>query len=135
MTIGKVMLIDDERDIRTISEISLRRVGGWRVVTVESGERAVEVAGRERPDVILLDVIMPGMDGPATLAALRASADTAAIPIIFMTARAQEGDLALYLKIGARGVIAKPFDPMTLPEAVTRIMAAGGQGSDPIALD
>jgi CheY-like chemotaxis protein len=120
-----VLLIDDEPDIRRIGELSLARVGGLTVHLASSGQEGVDAAARVQPDVILLDMMMPLMDGRATLAALKARADTAAIPVVFMTAKAQRQEVELFLALGAAGVITKPFDPMTLPAKVREIVAAG----------
>ena len=125
MQIGKVLLVDDEPDIRVIGEMSLRDVGGWEVVLAASGGEAVELAARELPDVIVLDVMMPGMDGPATLAALRSRAETREIPVIFMTAKALEEELLRLRSLGAIGVLNKPFDPLTLPEQMQRLINEG----------
>jgi CheY-like chemotaxis protein len=122
MTIRKVMLVDDEDDIRTIGNLSLSRVGGWQTVLAASGAEAVSKAATERPDLILLDVMMPGMDGPTTLGRLRALEATATTPIIFMTAKVQKQEVARYLELGAVGVIGKPFDPMTLPSEIKRLL-------------
>src|SRR5690349_24969570 len=105
MTIHKVLLVDDEDDIRTIGQVSLSRVGGWQTVLASSGADALTKAAAERPDLILLDVMMPGMDGPTTLARLRAQEATATTPVIFMTAKIQKQEVARYLELGAVGVI------------------------------
>jgi CheY-like chemotaxis protein len=122
MAIRKVLLVDDEDDIRTIGRLSLSRVGGWETVLAASGAEAVTRAAAEKPDLILLDVMMPGMDGPTTFGQLRAHPDTAATPVIFMTAKVQKQEVARYLELGAVGVIAKPFDPMTLPGEIRRLV-------------
>lgn len=122
MTIRKVLLVDDEEDIRTIGQICLSRVGGWETLVAANGNDALRIAAAERPDVVLLDVMMPGMDGPTVLARLRANADTAGIPVVFLTAKVQRGDLGHYVALGARGAIPKPFDPMRLPLEVRRIV-------------
>jgi CheY-like chemotaxis protein len=120
-TIETVLLVDDEADLRTIGKLSLERVGGWRVLLAPGGEEGVALAASGRPDVILLDVMMPDMDGPTTLARLRERPETAAIPVIFMTAKAQKSEVERYLGLGARGVIAKPFEAMALPALVREI--------------
>ncbi|MCY1075597.1 response regulator [Archangium lansingense] len=122
MTIRKVLLVDDEDDIRTIGQISLSRVGGWQTVLAASGAEAVSKAAAEQPDLILLDVMMPGMDGPTTLGQLRAQPATAKTPVIFMTAKIQKQEVARYLELGAVGVIGKPFDPMTLPTEIKKLL-------------
>ncbi|KFE68669.1 response regulator [Hyalangium minutum] len=122
MTIRKVLLVDDEEDIRTVGHLSLKRVGGWQTVLAASGAEAVALAAAEKPDVILLDVMMPGMDGPTTFGQLRAQEATAHTPIIFMTAKIQKQEVARYLELGAAGVISKPFDPMTLPTEIRKLL-------------
>ncbi|QDE93786.1 hypothetical protein BHS06_35075 [Myxococcus xanthus] len=121
-TLRKVMLVDDEDDIRTIGNLSLSRVGGWQTVLAASGAEALEKARTEKPDLILLDVMMPGMDGPTTFGRLRAEESTAHTPIIFMTAKIQKQEVARYLELGALGVIGKPFDPMTLPQEIRKLV-------------
>ena len=122
--IQKVLLVDDEADIRTIGEICLSRVGGWRTALAAGGAEALALALSEQPDVILLDVMMPEIDGPETLRRLRADARTAHIPVIFLTARVQRADLREYVAMGAVGAIPKPFDPMRLAADVTRLVGA-----------
>jgi CheY-like chemotaxis protein len=124
MAIAKVMMIDDEPDIRQVGQMSLKAVGKWQVVLAKSGSEGVELAAKELPDVILLDVMMPGMDGPTTLAKLREAEASARIPVIFMTAKVQKHEVERYVALGAAGVISKPFDPMTLPREVRRIIEA-----------
>jgi CheY-like chemotaxis protein len=117
----KVLLVDDEADIRKIASLTLKHVGGWEVVQACSGAEALEAAVRELPDVILLDVMMPGTDGPSTLEALRANPITAAIPVIFVTAKIQTNERQQISLLGAAGIIAKPFDAMRLSDEVRRI--------------
>lgn len=121
--ISKVLLVDDEPHIRRIGELSLKGVGKWTVVLASSGAEALTIAERETPDLILLDVMMPGMDGPATLQQLRATESTARIPVIFMTAKVQKHEVDKYLAAGAVGVIPKPFDPMALPSLILQILS------------
>ena len=122
MLIRKVLLVDDEDDIRTIGQLSLSRVGKWETVLAANGDEALEKAAREKPDLILLDVMMPGMDGPTTFAKLRAQEATAHTPVIFMTAKIQKQEVARYLELGAVGVIGKPFEPMTLPAEIKKLL-------------
>jgi two-component system, OmpR family, response regulator len=119
----KILMVDDEPHIRRVAELSLNRVGKWSVVLAASGPEGIAAAERERPDLILLDVMMPGMDGPTTLSALQAHAMVAGIPVIFMTAKVQEREIERYLGLGAAGVVCKPFDPMKLPDQIRRIFA------------
>lgn len=118
MTAIRVLHIDDEADIREVIEISLGLDPVFMIRGCESGAEGLAVAAEWNPDVILLDVMMPVMDGPATLLRLRANPRTVDIPVIFMTARAQARELDRFRSIGAVGVIAKPFDPMTLAASV-----------------
>jgi CheY-like chemotaxis protein len=120
--IKSVLLVDDEPDIRTIGSMSLRRVGKWEVRAASSGKEGLELATAQTPDVILLDVMMPEMDGPATLAALRAVPSLADVPVIFMTAKVQSKEIERWLALGAVGVIRKPFDPMTLPAEIRALV-------------
>jgi two-component system, OmpR family, response regulator len=124
MAIQKVLLVDDEDDIRTIGQLSLARVGGWQCALAPNGQVALELAESFRPDLVLLDVMMPGMDGPTTFEALRALEATRTVPIIFMTAKVQKHEVARYLELGALGVISKPFDPMRLPVEIRRLLDA-----------
>ena len=112
----KVLIIDDEDDIRRIACLSLSRVGKMEVVDASGGPEGVKKAASERPDAILLDVMMPGLDGPATLSALRSNPATAGIPVVFLTAKAMASEIERLLGLGARGVLTKPFDPMSLPQ-------------------
>jgi CheY-like chemotaxis protein len=122
MSLAKVLLVDDEPDIRRIAQLSLQHVGRLQVVQASSGRAALPLAVHERPDVILLDVMMPELDGPATFALLQAHPATAGIPVIFMTAKAQPAELAHLRALGASGIIAKPFDPLQLPAEVGRLL-------------
>jgi CheY-like chemotaxis protein len=114
----RILVIDDDDDVRTITRLSLGIVGGFDVVEAKDGPEGVEKALRQPPDLILLDVMMPSMDGPQTLAALRSHPSTAAIPVVFLTAKAMRSEVDLLTRLGATGVLSKPFDPMTLPDQV-----------------
>lgn len=115
MTVRRVLLIDDDDDIREIAEITLTAVAGWEVLTAASGEEGIELAAAEQPDAILLDVMMPGLDGPGTLTRLRAGPDTCGIPVVLLTAKAQTSDRHRLNGLGAQGLLTKPFDPLQLP--------------------
>ncbi|MEO5572881.1 MAG: response regulator [Gammaproteobacteria bacterium] len=117
----RILMVDDEADIRTVACLSLEALGGFTVQLCDSGSEAAKTAMAFNPDLILLDVMMPGMDGPSTLKTLRAQTETAAIPVIFMTAKVQAQEVDHYKKLGALDVIAKPFDPMTLAANVSQI--------------
>jgi two-component system OmpR family response regulator len=114
MTALRVLHIDDEPDIREVVALSLSLDSNFATRSCSSGEEALVVAAAWQPQIILLDVMMPGMDGPTTLARMREKAATATIPVVFMTARAQTRELDYFRSLGAVGVIPKPFDPMTL---------------------
>jgi two-component system OmpR family response regulator len=106
-----------------ISRISLERVGDWTVVPVACGEAALRALEQEGPfDAVLLDVMMPGMDGPATLQQLRAHGLPTAVPVVFLTAKAPSAERQRLMSLGAAGVIAKPFDPLKLPDELTRLL-------------
>jgi CheY-like chemotaxis protein len=118
MTALRVLHVDDEPDIREVAEFSLGLDPALVIRSCASGEEALAVAEAWTPDIVLLDVMMPVMDGPATLVRLRENPRTAGIPIVFMTARAQSRELDQLLSLGAVGVIPKPFDPMVLAASV-----------------
>jgi CheY-like chemotaxis protein len=124
--IKKVLLVDDDADLRRLGKLSLSKVGGWEVLLAASGEEALALASREAPDVVLLDVSMPGMDGPTVLRALRQEPVTAAVPVVFITARALPEEIRSLVAAGAVGVITKPFDAMNLPGQITRLVSAAG---------
>lgn len=109
-----IVYIDDEPDIRHVVELSLSLADGLAVHTGESGQRALELARDLKPDLMMLDVMMPGMDGPETLRRLRAEPELAAIPVFFMTAKAMPAELQRLRALGAAAIIPKPFDPMKL---------------------
>jgi CheY-like chemotaxis protein len=117
----RILVIDDQQDIREIAALSLESGAGWEIFSAGSGSEGVEIAARERPDAILLDVMMPGMDGTATLAALRAEAKTRDIPVIFLTAKMRIPP-PIDEHHQAQGAIFKPFDPITLAEQVAEAL-------------
>ncbi len=114
----RILHVDDESDIRDIVDLSLGLNPDFRVRACSSGAEAIKAAAEWSPYLILLDVMMPGMDGPATLVQLRKNPRTSVIPVVFMTARAQAREIDQFLALGAQGVISKPFDPMTLATEV-----------------
>jgi two-component system, OmpR family, response regulator len=117
----RILYVEDEADIRTVAKMALEAVGGFEVIECASGRDALAAAPTARADLILLDVMMPGMDGPDTLRALRALPETAGTPVIFMTAKVQAAEIAQFRALGALDVIAKPFDPMQVSEDILRI--------------
>jgi CheY-like chemotaxis protein len=126
MTGLRILHVDDEPDIREVVELSLGLDPAFTVKSCASGGDALATVTQWRPDLILCDVMMPVMDGPATLARLRASPETARIPVVFMTARAQAREMEHFKSLGATGVIAKPFDPLTLAAFVRRQLHTAG---------
>ncbi|MBA3669162.1 MAG: response regulator [Sphingomonas sp.] len=121
MTI-RILFVDDEADIREVAEISLGLDQDFEIRTCASGKEAVLVAAEWKPDLVLLDVMMPAMDGPTTLARLREQKETAQIPIVFITARTQAQDVERLKLMGAVALIAKPFNPMTLAQTVRQYL-------------
>jgi len=120
----KVLIIDDEEDTRSIASMSLSIIGGIDVLEAESGQEGIAKAEAEQPDAILLDMMMPVMDGENTLSALQANAGTQKIPVIFLTAKAMSSEIERLKRMGAAGVLTKPFDPTVLAEQVKAILEA-----------
>jgi len=110
----RILHVEDDADIRTIAKLTLEAIGGFQVESCESGPEAIKRIGTFKPDLLLLDVMMPGMDGPMTLAELRKIPEGVDTPAIFMTAKAQAHEIAKFRELGAIDVVTKPFDPQTL---------------------
>ena len=122
MDIKKILLIDDDQHIRRICQVCLTNIGHWQVALAQNGFEGLDMARKEKPDVILLDVMMPGMDGPTTLLQLREDPELRDVPVILMTAKVQPQEVEQYTRLGATGVISKPFDPMTLPSEIKKLV-------------
>ena len=122
MTAKRILVVDDEDDIREVAKVSLEMVGGLEVVTACSGSEAIEKARTEQPDAILLDVMMPDMDGPTTFKKIQADAAIQHIPVILLTAKVQADDHRKFAELGVSGVIAKPFDPLSLSAQVAKVL-------------
>ena len=120
----KVLYVEDDADIRMVAEMTLEDEG-FELIICSSGQEALDKAVDQRLDLLLLDVMMPGMDGPTALQKLRELPQLATTPAIFMTAKVQPAEVAQYKAIGAAGVINKPFDPMTLAEEIHTILGRG----------
>ena len=116
--IRHILCVDDEEDILQVTRLSLETVGGLEVSTCKGGAGALSLAKQVHPDLILLDVMMPGMDGPSTFRMLKTDPEIALIPVVFMTAKVQPSEVSNYIALGALGVIPKPFHPMTLSKQV-----------------
>jgi two-component system, OmpR family, response regulator len=117
----RILFVEDDPDIQVVATMALESLGGFSVTACGSGEEALSRFSEIAPDLVLLDVMMPGMDGPTTLEALRRLPEAAKVPVVFMTARVQAYEMARYRELGAADVIAKPFDPMTLAGTVRSI--------------
>lgn len=118
----RILIIDDEEDIRTVAGVSLEMTAGWEVIAADGGAAGIAMAIARRPDVILLDVMMPDMDGPATLELLRANPVTRGIPVIFLTAKVQAADHRRFANMPVSAVLTKPFDPLVLAEQVSQAL-------------
>jgi CheY-like chemotaxis protein len=121
MSAGRILVVDDEDDIRRVATLSLERLGGWEVVPAGSSAEAVAAAESGGFDAVLLDVMMPDVDGPATLERLRPIVGPE-VPVVFLTAKVQPADVERLRGLGAAGVLAKPFDPMRLPDELAEVL-------------
>ncbi len=117
----RVLFVEDELDIQIVARLALEDIGRFEVEVCSSGTEALEIAPQFLPELILLDVMMPEPDGPTTLRALALKPETASIPVVFVTAKAQHHEIEEYLALGAIDVIVKPFDPMTLADRLREI--------------
>lgn len=118
----RILIIDDEDDIREVAALSLETVAGWEVAMANSGAQGLARAAEYRPDAILLDVMMPGMDGPSTFRELRRNPATAQIPVVLLTAKVQSNDQRRFADLGVEAVLFKPFDPMTLSSQIAGVL-------------
>lgn len=121
MTLKRILYAEDEPLIQAVAKLALEKIGGFEVLICSSGSEALEKIGTFAPDLVLLDVVMPGMDGPTTLQRLRSNPSTAAFPVVFLTGNAQPEEVAHYTALGALDVVAKPFNPMTLAAQIKLI--------------
>ena len=120
-SLNRITYVEDEPDIRKVAQITLETLGGFTVEICSSGAEAVEKTPGFKPDLILLDVMMPGMDGVETFQKLRSNPELSDTPIVFMTANTQPHEITEYMALGAVGIITKPFDPMSLPDEIRAI--------------
>jgi CheY-like chemotaxis protein len=118
----RLLIIDDEEAIRTVVKFGISLAAGWEVLSASSGRMGIETAERELPDAILLDVMMPEMDGIATFKALQANPITAKIPAIFLTAKAQTAERRQFSDLGVSGTISKPFNSLDLPDRIAKML-------------
>ena len=119
----KLLVVDDDPALLMVAALALEDAGGFEVLQACGGVEAIEMARAHRPDAILIDLVMPDLDGPAVLARLRAAPETASIPVIFHTAKDAPLEGRRLVALGAKGVIAKPFDPRALAAEILRILA------------
>jgi CheY-like chemotaxis protein len=118
----RILIIDDEEDIREVAGLSLETVAGWEVILASSGAQGIARAIEHQPDAILLDVMMPVMDGPATFRELRKNPATAHIPVMLLTAKVQSTDQRRFADLGVEAILFKPFDPLTLSTQIADVL-------------
>jgi CheY-like chemotaxis protein len=118
----RILVIDDEEAIREVTQVTLETFAGWIITTASSGREGIARAAQDPPDAILLDVMMPDMDGPSTFKELCQNPATRHIPVLFLTAKVQAADIEAFRNLGAKAVIAKPFDPMSLAHDVSKVL-------------
>ena len=115
----RILIIDDEDDIREVAALSLESIAGWKVTTANSGAAGIQAAIADQPDAILMDVMMPSMDGPTTFKEMQATPAIAHIPVLLLTAKVQGVDQRRFAGLGVAGVLMKPFDPLTLADEMS----------------
>jgi len=118
----RVLIIDDEDDIREVAQVSLETMAGWEVQTARSGKEGLEMAVAGKPDVILLDVMMPDMDGPTTFQEFQTRPEISHIPVVLLTAKVQKAERGRFSTMGFKAILAKPFDPLTLADQLAAIL-------------
>jgi CheY-like chemotaxis protein len=114
-----ILIIDDEDDIREVAALSLEATAGWNVLTANSGATGMAMAAREQPDAILMDVMMPGVDGPTTFGYMQQNPAISHIPVLLLTAKVQGVDQRRFAGLGLAGILFKPFDPLTLAQQIS----------------
>ncbi|HEY2038477.1 MAG TPA: response regulator [Edaphobacter sp.] len=118
----RILIIDDEDDIREVASLSLEATAGWKVVTANSGAQGIELATSHQPDAILMDVMMPGMDGPTTFRKMQQIPAIAHIPVLLLTAKVQGIDKRRFADLGVAAILFKPFDPLTLADQIAEAL-------------
>ena len=118
----RVLIIDDEDDIREVAALSLEATAGWEILTARSGAEGIKVALAEQPDAILMDVMMPGVDGPTTFRTMQQNPLISEIPVLFLTAKVQGVDQRRFAGLGVAAVLFKPFDPLTLAQQISDVL-------------
>ncbi|MEM0981354.1 MAG: response regulator [Cyanobacteria bacterium P01_H01_bin.58] len=126
----RILIVDDEESIQKVVKLSLEMEANWETITASSGQEGIHQAERHQPDAILLDVMMPEIDGIATFEALHDNPETQSIPVILLTAKTRTAEKRLFQKIGVAGVITKPFNPLTLASQVAKLLAWSIEGGN-----
>ena len=115
----RILIIDDEDDIREVAALSLEAIAGWQIYTASSGAEGIRVAAVEKPDAILMDVMMPEIDGPTTFGLMQQNPEVVGIPVLLLTAKVQGVDQRRFANLGVSAVLFKPFDPLTLAQQIS----------------
>lgn len=118
----RILLIDDEDDIREVASLTLEATAGWNVITASSGAEGIRMAESEQPEAIVMDVMMPDMDGPTTFREMQKNPAVSDIPVVLLTAKVQSVDQRRFKDLGVAAVLFKPFDPMTLAQQIAEIL-------------
>ncbi len=118
----RVLIIDDEDDIREVAALSLEATAGWEILTASSGREGIKVAAAEKPDAILMDVMMPEMDGPTTFRQMQLNPEVQGIPVVLLTAKVQGVDQRRFAGLGVAAILFKPFDPLTLASQISDVL-------------
>jgi CheY-like chemotaxis protein len=118
----RILIIDDEDDIREVAALTLEATAGWEILTANCGADGIRVASESKPDAILMDVMMPGMDGPTTFRQMQLDPALASIPVLLLTAKVQGVDQRRFAGLGVAAVLFKPFDPLTLATQVSEVL-------------
>jgi CheY-like chemotaxis protein len=126
----RILIIDDEDDIREVAALSLEATAGWHILTANSGASGIELATAEQPDAILMDVMMPGVDGPTTFRNMQQNPAIAHIPVLLLTAKVQGADQRRFAGLGVAAILFKPFDPLTLAEQISEVLGWNAFPSD-----
>jgi len=127
----RILIIDDEDDIREVAALSLEATAGWQIFTANSGATGIELAAAEQPDAILMDVMMPSVDGPTTFRIMQQNPIVAHIPVLLLTAKVQGVDQRRFAGLGVNGILFKPFDPLTLAQQISDILGWTDDASEP----
>jgi CheY-like chemotaxis protein len=130
----RILIIDDEDDIREVAALSLEATAGWEILTANSGVKGIEVAVAEQPDAILMDVMMPEVDGPTTFRNMQQNPAISSIPVLLLTAKVQGVDQRRFAGLGVAAVLFKPFDPLTLADQISEVLgwSKNGHSEQPV---